>query len=212
MSTSQQQQPDSGQDSDESTQRVIECNHPECRRGGRPWTFQSGYCTREHWEQHIGRKAFSNVRTSHTRCFTCFTSLKEIELPKPDMAFVESGVGFTYNPEEDRVEVLRYGQEETCEAAIGYQHLRPEATIGEKNVRRKVVTGTVCGECGAANHRHHIALIADGHRTAALAAEHLHGLDDDDFSEFNPELLHRCYRETGDIERAAGKAIIERRD
>lgn len=206
MSTTQQQQPQP-----EPQQRVIECKRPGCERAGRPWSFQHGYCEREHWEQHIGRKALSGVRTSHTRCFTCFTTLKEIEEPKPDMEFRESGVELTYNPEKDFIEAVRYGQEETRKAACGYQHLHPTAAIGQKNVGPKVVTGTICGQCGATNHRDHIAMIADGHRTAALAVAHLRERDDD-YDEFDSELLHRRYAETGDIAEAAGAAIIECRD
>lgn len=207
MSTTQQQQPEP--EPEQPEQRTVECRHPDCERAGRPWDFQAGYCSRKHWHQHLGRKALSHVRTSHTRCFTCFATLKEIEQPKPDMEFRESGVELTYNPEKDYIEAVRYGQEVTRKAAIGYQYLRPEATIGEKEVGPKTVTGTICGECGSTNHKQHIAMIADGHRTAALAVEHLQEQDDDDFSPFNTELLHRRYIETGDIAEAAGAAIID---
>lgn len=205
MSTSTKQQ------QDQATQQVTECDLAGCERAGRKWTFQGGCCTREHWERHVGRKALSEVRTSHTRCYTCFATLKDIELPKPDSAFDISGVELTYDPEEDRLEVLRYSQEVTCDAAIGYQYRRPEADIGQINAGPLVVTGTVCGECGSASLSQHVDTVADGHRTAARAVEHLWSLDDSDFSSFDPELLHREYAESSDIAQAAGAAIIKRR-
>ena len=137
-------------------------------------------------------------------------TLKDIEPPKPKFEFYESGAELTYNPEKDFIEVVRYGQEITQQSACGYQYNRPEATVGEKEVRHKTVTATVCGECGNTNHRDHIGIIADGHRTAALVATYL--AEDDDADDFNTELLHRRYVETGDIELAAGAAIIECRD
>ena len=204
MSISNQQQ-----QQDTPTQQVIECDLRGCERAGRPWTFQSGCCTREHWHKHRGRKALSSLKFDHTRCFSCQASLKEIDPPKPDMAFRESGVGFTYNADEDRIEVLRYAQETTRQAACGYQHTLPASTIGQKDVRRKTVTGVVCGNCGSADHRQHIAFIADGHRTAAAVADYL---DEECDDEFDAETLHREYAATDDIELAAGAAIIECRD
>ena len=202
MSTSQQQQ-------EEGTLRVVECGRPDCTRSGRPWDFQKGYCSVEHWHQDVGRKALSGLKYSHTRCFTCLSILKEIQPPKPKFEFRESGAELTYNADRDIIETVRYGQEKTRQAACGYQHLTPEATIGEKNVGPKIVTGTICDECGSTDHTEHIATVAGGHRTAALAVEYL---DDEDEDDFDGEVLHRRYAETDDIELATGAAIIECRD
>lgn len=198
--------------STKASQPVVECQGPDCNAVGREWQYHHGkYCSNECEHRGRGRKALSSLRSDHTRCFSCQASLKEIEPPKPPKLFTESGVEITYNADEDRIEALRYGQEVTSGVACGYQHTLPDSAIGEKDIRHKTVTGVVCGNCGSADHRQHIAFIADGHRTAAAIVEYLDE-ENDDVDDFDREVLHREYAATDDIELATGAAIIECRD
>lgn len=192
----------------EAKPSVVECHGPECKRAGPTWQFHHGvFCSDECEARAKGRQALSDLRSSHAHCFTCFAQLKDIEDPKPDWEFTEKGVELTYNAEDDYLEWVQYRQEHTRKAACGYQDLRPEADIGSKTVAqgRKTISAAVCGECGNTQHYQHIAMIADGHRTAALTAAYL---NDEDEHEFDTELLHRRYVATGDIELATGEAIL----
>lgn len=199
----------------QESQPVIECGLAGCEAIGRPWTMQHGFCEREHWERHRGRQALAALKCSHTVCFSCFSELKTIEPPKPATEFRESGAELTYNADEDRLEVLRYGQEIVREAACGYQYRTPEATIDEKPAKHGMITGTVCAECGSTSHTEHIALLpelagVDAHRLAGHIVNYLADDETDtDGDTPNPETLHRVYRETGDIEQAAGAALLD---
>ena len=188
---------------------VVECHGPGCKRAGHVWTYHHGkYCSNECQARAKGRRALSGLKYKHTRCFTCLAELKDIEPPKPDYEFTERGVELTYDAEKDILDWVQYRQTYSRKAACGYQSLRPEAGIGEKPAGPLTVTGAVCDECGNATHVHHIAMLADGHRTAALIGEYLADEDEGDEHDFDTELLHRRYAETGDIELAAGVAIL----
>lgn len=199
MSTTQPQS-----DDQRTPQRRI-CNLGGCEKTGHPWEFQAGFCSTEHLHRGRGRAALAAIKYSHTHCFSCFSKLKDIEPPKPDWAFDAVTSGWTFNADEERIEMLVCDQETTSKAACGYQTLRPEATIDEKRTRTKTITGTVCDACGAADHTTHIALLADGHRTAVKAVAHCR--DNDAVESLDIETLHRRYLETDDLERATGEAV-----
>lgn len=201
--------------STESSQPVVECRGPQCKSVGRVRHFHHGkFCSNECEYRHRGRQALAALKYSHTVCFSCFSELKTIVSPKPDLEFRESGSELTYNADEDRIEVLRYGQEITRESACGYQYRTPQATIDEKPAKHGMITGTICAECGSASHAEHIALLpelvgTDAHRLAGHIVNYLADDEtDNDGDTPNPETLHRVYRATGNIEQAAGAALL----
>lgn len=191
------------------TPTVINCDLSECDEYGYRFEFHDGkYCSNLCKWRATGRGAVATgLRFEHTRCWTCLAELKEIEPAKPEEQFTESGAELTFDPEEGRVTVEKWSQEETADAACGFQHLTPSAAIGQKDVGRLVRTGTICGECGTTRHTTHTPYLAEGHRTAARLVEYL--WENDDVDDVDPETLHRAYAHTGDLELAAGAAQFQ---
>ena len=182
---------------------TVECEYPECDETGKKWEFQGEYCSSKCELKHEGREKLGGLVFDHCTCFTCGSELKEIEPPKPDHAFDVTGTGWYYDPEEDLVTLERFSQEETRTAAVGFQYKTPNATFGEKEHNERVVTGTVCENCGNTDHTAHIPFLVDTHQAAGFVASYLVEGE----TEFDPETLHRSYSETEDMELAVGKAL-----
>ena len=189
----------------QTKQRTVECKFPDCDTVDPIWKFHHGkYCSTECELRHDGQKALAPWKYSHTRCFTCLNRLKEIEPPKPDSQFVETGTGWAWDEEFGCFTLERYDQEVTRTCAVGYQHLTPEAGVGEKDVGPKVATGAVCDVCGNTDHTAHHSFLVDTHPTAGRIADYLQEESDRTFC---IQTLHRAYAETDDLELAVGKAI-----
>lgn len=185
-----------------TTPPTVECRAPDCTTLDKKWTFHHGkFCSTECETKHAGREAISQFKFDHTRCFTCFRQLKEIEPPKPDFEFTERGHGWTLDDEgEPTLEF--YSQEQTRDAACGFQYPTEHAGTGEKTRPHQIVTGTICGYCGNTDHTDHYATLADraaiGRLASLLAAE-------DDLV-IDVHELHRVYEATQDVDLAAGIA------
>ncbi|ELY91461.1 hypothetical protein [Natrialba taiwanensis] len=187
--------------SDESNV-TVECEYPNCEEIGKVWEFHHGdYCSNKCELKHEGRKELGGIKFDHCRCFTCMTELKEIVPPKPDHAFDVSGVGWYTDPETGTVHIERFGQEVTREAAVGFQHKTPSAGFGEKEHNERVVTGTVCDNCGNTDHTAHVSYLANQHSVVTRVVSLLEDV------EFSVQEFHREYVRTDDIELALGKAL-----
>jgi len=189
---------------------TVECNYPSCDNFGKVWEFHHGkYCSNECETRHDGRKAIAGFLYDHCICATCFSTLKTISPSKPDFEFTANGHGWTRDEDGNRTLVF-FDQEETRQAAIGFQDLTPYATKGEKQVRDSdhVITGTICDHCGNTDHTHHDTILA-----SAGAIERLIGLlSDEDDTEFNPVELCRVYSAERDLDLAVGKALLDTND
>jgi len=181
---------------------TIECKHPKCNEFGNHWEFQSGYCSNRCRIRHKGLKQLSKFKYDHTRCFSCFQTLKTVNPPKPDFEFTEKGHGWTLNENEEPT-LEFYSQKITRQAATGFQFLTKFARKGEKQRDDRVITGTICDHCGNTDHTHHIPMLAD--RTAIDRLVNL--LNDEDSVVFDDEMLHREYEKTSDLELAVGRAL-----
>lgn len=183
-----------------------ECHNPACESLGRKWEFHHGkYCSNACEIRHRGHRALKSLKYDHQRCFTCMRQLKTVEDPKPDFEFAERGHGWTID--EDGEPTLEfYSQEVTRTAAVGFQDLTEHATKGEKNRGDRVITGTICGRCGATDHTDHDPTLASraaiGRLAALLQA-------DDDVGTLDVETLHRVYRRSHDVALAAGLALTQ---
>lgn len=185
---------------------TVECKYPDCNEHGNVWEFHHGdYCSNKCELKHRGLEAIAPLKFDHTYCFTCLTQLKEIEPPKPDHAFDESGTGWAWDEDEEWWTVERYGQETTREAAVGFQYTTPDAGYGEKESTQSVITGTICDYCGNTDHTAHVPLLAEGHETVGRVVDLL------DDVVFSVQEFHREYVESGDLELALGRSISDER-
>jgi hypothetical protein len=138
----------------------------------------------------------------HRRCYSCFHELKTINPPKPDWEFDERGHGWTIDENGDQT-LEFYDQTHSRDAAVGFQFGTEHATKGEKQRGDAVITGTICQECGNTDHKHHDPVLADRAAVGRLATL----LDAEDDVVFDPEILHRVYARTTDLELAVGRAL-----
>lgn len=115
---------------------------------------EGSYCSQACHDRHRGEKLLNTVNHSHQYCALCGTRLKEVEPPKPDWAF--DNTGGSYEATEDGVTFTFHGQEESRRSAIGFEYTTDAADTGEKTAYRTdsfelITSGIVCGECGNAS-------------------------------------------------------------
>lgn len=191
--------------SDQNT--AVECRYPGCDAVGRKWEFEE-FCTTKCETKHEGYRTLASIRFDHCICATCFTDLKTTNPPKPDFEFVENGHGWTRD-RDGTVRLQFYSQEETRRAATGFQFLTPSAGKGEKQaratdgVRDRVITGTICDDCGNTDHTHHDPALATRSAIGRLVTR----LDGRDDLVVDAEQLHRVYDRTGDLDLAVGESL-----
>jgi len=120
--------------------------------------FTNGYnrefCSEACKEREQGQKLLNTLYHDHTYCALCGSRLKDIEPPKPEYAFDETGGA--YAAESDGVSFTFFGQEESQKSAIGFEYTTENADNGLKTAYTKgdfenVTSGIVCGECGNAS-------------------------------------------------------------
>jgi len=113
-------------------------------------TVRRGRCVRRAARSH-GRNTLYN---DHTYCALCGNRIKDVEPPKPEYAFDETGGA--YEAENDGVTFSFFGQEESQKAAIGFEYTTQHADTGLKTAYTRgefenLTSGVVCGECGNAS-------------------------------------------------------------
>ncbi|AAM88763.1 hypothetical protein PhiCh1p90 [Natrialba phage PhiCh1] len=182
---------------------LLECKHPDCDEYGHVWEFQEEYCSNRCNVRHEGRKELAKLMYDHCLCFSCFRELKTIEPPKPEFAFDEDGYGWTRDEETGEPTLEYYSQEVTRQVAVGFQHLTPFASKGEKQRGDHVGWGTICGHCGNTDHKFHYPDPSNrdviGRLVSILLAE--------DDVVIDIETLHREYEQTTDIQLAVGRSL-----
>jgi len=186
---------------------TVECTYPDCDNFGQIWEFRDGkYCSTECETRHDGREAIAQLLYDHCICATCFSTLKTNSPSKPDFEFTANGHGWTRD-EEGNLSLEYYDQEQTRQAAVGFQHLTPDATKGEKQARDsdRVITGTICDHCGNTDHTHHDTILATREAIARL----IEALLEDDDIDIRPTELHRVYDHTHDLDLAVGTALLD---
>jgi len=116
--------------------------------------YNRDFCSEICKDREQGQKLLNTIQHTHTYCGSCGSKLKDIEPPKPEWAFDETGGA--YNANEDGVEFSFYGQEESQKAAIGFEYTTDNVTTGLKTAYttgdfENITSGIVCGECGNAS-------------------------------------------------------------
>ncbi|MDT3434704.1 hypothetical protein [Haloarcula sp. 1CSR25-25] len=189
--------------STQSQSPTVECYGPACTETGRKWEFRDGrYCSTECELRHEGHQTLAELKYDHTRCFTCFRRLKDINPPKPDFEFTENGHGWTRDA-DGNFTLHYYSQEVTRSAATGFQFLTGDATKGEKNRGERVITGTICDACGQTDHTDHDPTLA----TSAAIDRLVTLLDANDDASVDAEKLRQGYAFTSDLPLAVGWAL-----
>lgn len=185
-----------------ATQIAVQCHAPDCEESGNKWRFWSGkYCSERCETIASGRHALQEV-LDHTVCGTCFHSLKEVEKPKPHWEFCVRGHAWTIDEDGDP-DYKFFDQTESRAAAVGFQYLTEHADVGEKQRGARVVTGTVCGECGGGSYDHH-EILTTHDDIARLVDKHLRPSDD---VHVDAATLHRVYASTEHLDLAVGQAL-----
>jgi hypothetical protein len=113
------------------------------------------YCSEPCQHRHKGQKLLNTIQHTHTYCGSCGSKLKDIEPPKPEWAFDESGGAWDHT-DDGELTYSRFGQEESHKAAIGFEYTTDKADSGLKTAYQtesfeSVTSGIVCGECGNAS-------------------------------------------------------------
>jgi len=182
---------------------TVKCRFAGCDAIGNRWEFHHGrYCSNKCETRSDGREVLAKFKHDHCRCFSCFRELKTINPPKPDFEFTENGHGWTID-EDGEPTLEYYSQEVTRSAATGFQFQTEHATVGQKSRGERVITGTICLQCGNTDHTAHIPTLADRAAIDRLV-DLLAGEDD---VAFDIETLHREYEDTRDLDLAVGRAL-----
>lgn len=119
-----------------------------CARDGCDVTFNvynavdGSYCSRDCADAASGAALLKHIQTDHKYCASCFGVKKDIEPPKPESEFKESGGGWVPTG-DDSATLERYGQEVTIRSAVGFEHVTERAERGP--------WGVEC-ICGAVSH------------------------------------------------------------
>jgi hypothetical protein len=118
-----------------------------CARDGCDERFQvqraveGSFCSQECADRSTAGNLLDHIQSDHKYCASCLGVKKDIEPPKPDRAFTESGTGWVVA--DDSVSVKWFGQETAMDAAVGFEHLTSRAEQGPYGVE--------CA-CGAVSH------------------------------------------------------------
>lgn len=116
------------------SKRVDTC--PYCNGPRNPATAVEECCSRLCYHKKKGDKLLNLLRHNHCKCAQCGATLKTIE-----------------EPTDEQLRQIDGFHSKT--AVIGFQYRTPHAETGEKDivsdVGERVVTGTICSDCGATN-------------------------------------------------------------
>jgi len=116
--------------------------------------YNQEYCSEACKTKSQGQKLLNTLYNDHTYCALCGSRIKDVEPPKPEYAFDETGGA--YAAESDGVTFSFFGQEESQKAAIGFEYTTENADTGLKTAYQtdgfeNITSGVVCGECGNAS-------------------------------------------------------------
>lgn len=188
------------------------CNGPRDKTD----SYEGSFCSKECYHKHRGEKLLNTIYTDHTYCALCGSRLKDIEPPKPEYAFDETGGA--YAVEDGELTFSFFGQEESQKAAIGFEYTTDKADSGFKTAYEtqefeNITNGIVCGECGNASLFDPQADIRDrflfeytSHILDSLKEQREKGVFD---CEIDESVVFETVLETGDLPLAIGKARAE---